>query len=132
MFIMNVGMQIGDGPEHLNFDQIRDALRARRIEVERAHVHVPAEGEPCMVISSPGKLSRFAVCSLARRLGQDCIAVWNSLSEEGELIGPNAAAWGEFDPEQFILPSGVSLAHMQRLIAGARAIKRDSLLESGG
>lgn len=35
-------------------------------------------------------------------LNQDCIAVSPDNGQTGELIGPNAAAWGEFNREYFL------------------------------
>lgn len=42
------------------------------------------------------------VFEAAMDLEQDCIAVYNATGWSGELIGPNAVAWGEFNPEYFI------------------------------
>ena len=47
---------------------------------------------------------------LARHFAQDCIAVWYPRTWRGVLIGPNAAAWGEFNPEYFIMPDGRRLS----------------------
>jgi hypothetical protein len=47
---------------------------------------------------------------LSNLLGQDCIAVYNPETREGDLIGPRAAAWGAFSPEFFILADGTRLA----------------------
>ena len=38
---------------------------------------------------------------LAQNLEQDCIAVYFHDLDRGNLIGPNAAAWGEFDYNYF-------------------------------
>jgi hypothetical protein len=43
-----------------------------------------------------------AVYNLALNLSQDCIAVLQVEADNGALIGPNTAAWGEFNPEFFI------------------------------
>ncbi len=43
-----------------------------------------------------------AVFTLAVNLSQDCIAVLQVEPGNGALIGPNTAAWGEFNPEFFI------------------------------
>lgn len=44
-------------------------------------------------------------------LGQDCIAVYSDrLIAFGALIGPRAAAWGDFNPEFFVMPDGSRLA----------------------
>lgn len=48
--------------------------------------------------------------ALARLLGQECIAAWVPFSQRGFLIGPNAKAWGEFNPAFFILPDGTRLS----------------------
>ena len=42
------------------------------------------------------------VFELSADLQQDCIAAYNATGWSGELVGPNAAAWGEFNPEFFI------------------------------
>lgn len=39
---------------------------------------------------------------LAHDLDQDCIALYNVTAYSGELIGPSAAARGDFNPEFFI------------------------------
>jgi len=44
---------------------------------------------------------RGQIYKLAKRLDQDCIAVFVH-EEFGELIGPNASAWGDFDPQYFL------------------------------
>lgn len=38
---------------------------------------------------------------LAEKLDQDCIAVLNESTGEGQLIGPRAYAWGEFNENYF-------------------------------
>lgn len=45
---------------------------------------------------------RGEIEQLAHDLDQDCIALYNWTKYRGELIGPRAAAWGEFNPEFFI------------------------------
>ena len=39
---------------------------------------------------------------LAVALDQDCIAVRNNKTGDGELIGDKAEAWGPFNPEYFL------------------------------
>ena len=46
---------------------------------------------------------------LARKLGQDCIAVYYPEAGHGALVGPNAAKWGEFNPSFFLLRDGSRL-----------------------
>lgn len=57
----------------------------------------------------PGRDNRIAM--LSARLGQDCIAVYDYAAQEGDLIGPNAAAWGEFNPAYFLNLDGTRLGN---------------------
>jgi hypothetical protein len=51
---------------------------------------------------------RAGLFNVSVALEQDCIgALANNV---GRLIGPRAAAWGEFNPEFFIMPDGTRLA----------------------
>ena len=43
-----------------------------------------------------------AINAAAIELAQDCIAI--KLDGAGALIGPNAAAWGEFNPQYWLAP----------------------------
>lgn len=45
---------------------------------------------------------RDMIAELSYNLDQDCIAVYNATAMSGALIGPNAAAWGAFNPDFFI------------------------------
>lgn len=64
--------------------------------------------EPCLYVSFEVNLSFFDLqqdlFTLARETRQDCIAVVNA-DGKGRLIGPRAAAWGEFNPEYFRRPA---------------------------
>lgn len=58
---------------------------------------------------NPGLL-RQRVEFLSRLLQQDCIAAWEPKARKGQLIGPRAADWGDFNPTFFIMPGGERLA----------------------
>jgi hypothetical protein len=53
----------------------------------------------------------------ANELGQECIALYYPGAEFGQLIGPRAAAWGEFNPEFFLMPDGTRMAAPTSLAA---------------
>jgi hypothetical protein len=63
-----------------------------------------SETEDTLIVVCEGSPADVSVVveELAVNLSQDCIAVFNVETGAGELIGPNAAAWGEFNPEFFI------------------------------
>lgn len=54
---------------------------------------------------------------LSRLLGQDCIAVYDTEACEGSLIGPRSDAWGEFNPDFFLLLDGSRLGNPLQVAA---------------
>ena len=56
----------------------------------------------CHVPSEDTALFNETIFALAQATQQDCIAVYYATGWAGELIGPNAAAWGAFNPDFFI------------------------------
>ena len=73
---------------------------------------VESDTEPTLVVlahdDAPGQDNR--IDQLSRALRQDCIAVYYPEDKSGAVIGPNAAAWGEFNPKFFFTLSGQRLA----------------------
>lgn len=97
-----------------------NTIRGTRVDVHTAVNHAqrlgsvlasrvaesPAGAEQTLACSILSPLTReefrFRVFNAAIALGQDCIAVHDGAT--GELIGPNAEAWGEFQPAFFVRP----------------------------
>ncbi len=105
---LNIGLNVANGDNSMRARSARvvTAFRAlagwatldRRAQSNTEETlimvcHVPAED-----------LDEFnqVVFDLAMDLQQDCIAAYNAAACSGALIGPNTAAWGEFNPEFFI------------------------------
>ena len=95
---LNLGLQTNTG----GFVRLTHALRClvNRFElidlkIENSHTEKTIV---CVIQFVPSYVERLhEICDL---LDQDCIAIFDGT--QGELIGPNAAKWGTFNPEFFI------------------------------
>ncbi len=111
--ILNIGLhsdKLGKIPAH----QAVAAVRLAWIDVKSVKV-AQSDTEPTLVLEAAMRghdsvENTRTLRKLAETLGQDCIAVWSPRVHFGALIGPKAAAWGDFNPEFFILPDGTRLA----------------------
>ena len=63
--------------------------------------------EPTLAVEVPDTVQQGTLWKLSLLLGQDCVATWDG--KAGALIGPNALAWGEFNPEFFLMLDGQAL-----------------------
>lgn len=91
----------------LKSDRVLEAARSVGVFITDFHLF-QSDTEPTMaaVAHCLGE-HPSSILRLARHLKQDCIAVFHPATGEGELIGPNAVAWGEFDADFFTSPVGV-------------------------
>jgi hypothetical protein len=110
--IINVGLAVGTNG-NIGFGTVLRELAQAGFTVRRYNL-LHSETEPTIVARAvfPGNdthLHRMAA-AVALLLSQDCIAVYVPTTGNGFLAGPRAAAWGVFDPTQFILPDGTRLA----------------------
>lgn len=102
--ILNVGLARNDGKTVKVFDALW-AIRNCGIVVSHAKVYDSAT-ERTLVIEGECSISvEGRVCEVARLLKQDCIAVYFPDRNRGSLQGPNADAWGKFDPRFFVMPA---------------------------
>lgn len=105
---LNIGLEVANGGNSLYARSAR-AVKAMRALAGWATYDLLARSntEETLVMVchvTPEDMFDFhaAVYELAVEIKQDCIAVYNATRLSGALIGPNAAAWGEFNPEFFI------------------------------
>jgi hypothetical protein len=105
--LINIGLACHNGgkvnPEH--------ALAVLRtvggVSPLRSAVRV-SDTEPTLVVEARGAPTATAAYEVSKRLHQDAIAVFDG--REGHLYGPNAAAWGDFNPAFFVNLDGSRLA----------------------
>lgn len=110
VYEMNVGLLIGTNelsPENTWTEirqraaSIREYLRGQTNASTKFH----AGEEPTLVVLF-GCKSDLAAKLIATRVAmtweQDCVALRNGLSGEGWLIGPRAAAWGDYQDDLFV------------------------------
>ena len=105
-FEMNVGLDVGSRRDALRLLDVVRALALFDWELLES-VTFPRSGssEPTvwmLVRTEPAKLPA-QVHLLAAALQQDCIAVLYR-DGTGDLFGPDAAKWGQFDPVFFQRP----------------------------
>lgn len=112
--ILNIGLNLPRGGTLQATTALR-AMEAYGLPAQSAALH-HSDTEATLVATvrpgqvPPGKCATVQVRKLAHALGQDCIAAYWDRERTGALLGPRAAAWGEFNPEFFILPGGHRLA----------------------
>lgn len=124
--LLNVGLEQGSTG---TFNSVDDTLAVLGMHVHvRYHALVESDTEPTVVVLAEDSIGptsvRGALYAVAQALGQQAIAVWDPMTQRGALVGPQADAWGEFNPAFFILPSGRRLADALREIAVARPTTR--------
>ena len=105
MVTLNVGLASPSG-----LIPVERALAALRVVAgwsPRRWALAQSDTEPTLIAEGP-TLGASQAYAVADALKQDAIAVWDG--REGDLIGPAAAAWGEFDPSFFLTLDGSRLA----------------------
>lgn len=103
-FTLNIGQLVGAAHIHtLETDLAAVAIAFPDFRIVRSYTRIAESGEPtsCIKLKGDG-------CDLAARLhylcsltSQEAIAASTGF-EEGIIAGPNAAAWGSFNPDLFL------------------------------
>lgn len=100
---VNIGLDANNGTE-IRPHHALAALRAiGGVKTLMARV-LQSDTEPTLVAEVTPPLTATAAYAVAERLHQDCIAQWDG--REGALYGPNAHAWGTFNPAFFVTLDG--------------------------
>lgn len=113
-----VYFNIGLGNNKAGTGVLSPAQRALMLEQELAHglsfrnvthyaAHFRPESEPVVVFSAEVNHGG-ALRQLVRKLEQDCIAMYYPTISKGDLFGPRADLWGDFNKEFFIFPEVTS------------------------
>lgn len=110
--ILNIGLQISKPTGATDLVPFTEVLRAlptwhiRDLRLLQSHT------EKTLVVELDS--AHPWVLDLANRLAlqfdQDCVAVYNTVTSEGSLIGPRADKWAPFNPAYFFFPNGDSAA----------------------
>jgi len=106
---LNIGLNVANGDNSMRARSARvgmalAALSGRWLVLDRRAYSNTEETLilRCFVPVEEVETFNFVVFELAMDLQQDCIAAYNAAAMSGSLIGPNTAAWGEFNPDFFI------------------------------
>lgn len=122
-YTINVGLVNTAG--NISSAAARAALADAGIKVVTSNV-LRSDTEPTLIALvdiACGSLSS-AINHVCDALEQDCIAVVNEKLDDGILVGPNAAAWGTFNPEFFLTLSGRRLSDVRA--AGRKLAPKDA------
>ena len=97
---LNIGLNIGDGTRKVSPAVAMAALALAGAAVLR-HTIAQSATEVTLVAELAEPLPRETLHAVSVVLEQDCIAQ-RHVDGVGELIGPRAAEWGEFNPAYFL------------------------------
>jgi hypothetical protein len=109
---LNIGLAVGTSGAENTVTQTVQALERAGFVLQALRVaQSSTERTVIAQVSSPSawgidSFQATAIYALAVQLGQQAIGVFESCRGHGELIGPDAASWGSFDPTQFLTIEG--------------------------
>lgn len=108
-FILNIGLKTNDGKDLNATDTLR-IVNDYGFKVTAQSIQFSTT-ERTLVVFCTGNLNaaRLRIDRLAQALQQDCIAAYSCDQHYGELIGPKASDWGDFNPSFFLLLDGTTL-----------------------
>lgn len=115
---LNIGLLVGH-PGYKTYLPVFSTLRTLRNYGAKFHHSTiqKSDTEDTLVVELDGPIPRRVLFEIASALNQEAIAQCMSGmdgNEWGELVGPKAEAWGEFDPERFLLLDGCKLSEIDK------------------
>ena len=102
---VNIGLDVNDGSK-LTLKEVRAALKAAGVKVQQSKTH-QSDTEKTLVAQLDRALTPEEAAQLSATLRQDAIA--QHTPEGGALFGPQAEAWGPFNPKFFLTLEGSRL-----------------------
>ena len=102
---LNIGLDSPNGKNTLQ-DRVRrqaTALRILAANLDYSQVR-DSNTEPTLVVKTYVSVSEAVLYDIAVVCEQDCVAAYNPDTGAGQLVGPKAAEWGDFNPDYFIRP----------------------------
>lgn len=107
--LINVGLAIKNSETTLPPETVSAVLIASGITIAGTPLTTVSDTEPTFVavICVPeGTDIPTMFWGISKRLQQEAVVIFDLRSHIGELYGPNAEAWGPFNPDYFFTPSG--------------------------
>jgi hypothetical protein len=101
---LNIGLETNTG-ESLDRLEVLTILTRNQFRVHASETRQSATEQTLIVrgyFTDNTRLDVSRIHALSLILKQDCIAVSPDDGKTGELIGPNAQSWGEFNPAYFL------------------------------
>jgi len=104
---VNIGLNVSGGTNLTSVEVQAALINVGAATVVDAQIF-QSNTEETLVFELGAALTPEQAFAVSAALGQDCIAQYSN--GVGGLYGPNAAAWGDFNPEFFLLIDGRTLA----------------------
>jgi len=110
--ILNIGLHDDDANMVIRREEVYRAVRVSGAQGPFLYTVHQSDSEPTMVVG--GEFTPEQVYAIAEQLNQKAIACYDPATGTGMLIGPRKAewiaAWGDFNPKYFIMPTGERLS----------------------
>lgn len=103
-YTLNIGLARNDGlPDNTLGETLQALSNARLIKhIVTLRVAQSATEQTLIVKLRVAEVFKSKINLLCELLAQDCIALRGGATNAGSLQGPNAAKWGEFNPDFFL------------------------------